>query len=156
MNLRFYQAHHNKKVERRSFLLVLLPVSGLLAQSKPAIIRGRLAQDPTQPPALVTSEGKRIQLEGDEPTVAVLRDERLANEDFEAAGEFTGADRFRIGPIHERSMFLRRNGKLMQITYWCDVCAIRTYSPGKCQCCQEETALDPRDASRKDTDPSAA
>jgi hypothetical protein len=31
------------------------------------------------------------------------------------------------------------------ITYWCDVCSIRTYTPGKCWCCQQETTLDLRD-----------
>jgi hypothetical protein len=31
------------------------------------------------------------------------------------------------------------------VTYWCEVCAIRTYTPGECMCCQENTELDLRD-----------
>jgi hypothetical protein len=31
------------------------------------------------------------------------------------------------------------------ITYWCDVCSIRAYTPGPCVCCQQETTLDLRD-----------
>jgi hypothetical protein len=28
------------------------------------------------------------------------------------------------------------------VTYWCAVCAIRTFTPGICWCCREETELD--------------
>lgn len=84
-------------------------------------------------------------LEGDGPTLGVVRDPRLAGRDFEAVGRREGADRFVIGPIHTKSMFIHRDGKKLYITYWCELCAIRTYTPGVCACCQEETALDLRE-----------
>ena len=31
------------------------------------------------------------------------------------------------------------------VTYWCEVCAIRSYTPGLCVCCRDETTLDLRD-----------
>jgi len=124
------------------FLVVSLTAIGAPQRET---VRGHLAQDPLKPPALITREGKTVALEGDEPTVAVLRDLRLKDEEFEAVGEFTGQGRFRIDPIHERALFIYRGGKRLVITYWCEVCGIRTYSPGRCVCCQQETAFDPRD-----------
>ena len=38
-----------------------------------------------------------------------------------------------------------KDGHVKVITYWCDVCSIRTYTPGPCWCCQKETLLDLRD-----------
>jgi hypothetical protein len=131
-------------MERRRFFLLLgslrLPAAG-----PRTALRGRLAQSPLKPPMLRTPDGKMVELQGDEATMGVLRDTRLKDDDFEALGEFTGADRFRIDPIHERAMFVYRGGKRLVITYWCETCAIRTYTPGICICCQEETELDPRD-----------
>jgi hypothetical protein len=90
---------------------------------------------------LTTSEGE-IELAGDGPTTAVLADSRLRDADFEAIGERTAATRFKIDPIHMRNMFVHRAGKRLMISYWCEVCSIRTWSPGPCMCCQDETALD--------------
>ena len=28
------------------------------------------------------------------------------------------------------------------VSYWCEVCSIRTFTPGVCMCCQDETAVD--------------
>jgi hypothetical protein len=36
------------------------------------------------------------------------------------------------------------------VTYYCDVCSIRYYQPGRCVCCQQETRVDLHDES---TDP---
>jgi hypothetical protein len=88
------------------------------------------------------SGGKTVYLEGDEDTTKVIQDARLTGADFEAAGEFVQPDRFRIGPIHKKSMWVYRHGHRRLITYWCSVCSIRSYTPGICWCCQEETELD--------------
>ena len=131
-------------MKRRRFFLVLasLPVA---AAGPGTGLRGRLVQDPLRPPGLKTPDGKLVELEGDEATVGVLRDPRLRNEDFEVLGAFTGPGKFRIDPIHDRALFVYRGGTRLVVTYWCETCAIRTYTPGICQCCQEDTALDPRD-----------
>ena len=108
-------------------------------------MRGKLVQQPGKPPAVETRDGKLIALDGDEPTRGVLKDKRLAGLDLEAKGRFTGPARFQVDPIHTRAMFVFKDGKARLITYWCDTCSIRTYTPGLCWCCQEETTLDLRD-----------
>ncbi|MEN6605670.1 MAG: hypothetical protein ABFD60_00375 [Bryobacteraceae bacterium] len=117
--------------------------AAMWAAGKKDTVRGTLVQKPGQKPAVRTPSSKLVTLDGDEPTRGVLNDLRLAGLDFEAIGKFEGLDTLRIDPIHTRSMFIHRDGKRLMITYWCAVCAIRTYTPGKCWCCQEETALDP-------------
>ena len=52
---------------------------------------------------------------------------------------------FEINPIYLAALYAYKDGARKRVTYWCDVCAIRTYSPGPCWCCREETALDLRD-----------
>jgi len=140
-------------VTTRRAVLLFIPAS-LACAAESASLRGRLREDPDQPPALTTKEGRVVLLEGDADTVGVLRDPRLKGEDFEANGHSTPPDRFVIDPIHTRSLFVWRNGKRLVITYWCDVCSIRAWTPGRCQCCQEPMDLDPRDPALKDTDPS--
>ena len=75
----------------------------------------------------------------------MLNDKRLAGFDLEAKGHFTAPDRFQVDPIHTRAMLVHKDGQAKLITYWCDICSIRTYSPGLCWCCQQETTLDLRD-----------
>lgn len=139
-------------MRRRALFLVAVPM--WLRAGGRAAVRGQLIANAAKPALL--SQGKKIVLEGDEATIAVLRDERIKDDDFEALGQFLAPDRFLIDPIHERALFLYRNGKRLAITYWCPICSIRTYTPGICVCCQEETELDPRDPALKDTDPSTA
>lgn len=123
-----------------------LPLLALLAAAPPpASVRGKLVQQPGRPAAVETAGGKRIVLEGDEPTRGVLNDKRLAGFDLEAKGHFIDPGRFQVDPIHTRAMFVFKDGRARLITYWCDTCSIRTYTPGLCWCCQEETTLDLRD-----------
>jgi hypothetical protein len=138
-------------MQRRRFFLALAAFPAAL-KAESGSVRGRLLQDDGQPPR-IASGGRTIMLDGDPQTVAVLLDERLRSEDFEALGAFHGPDRFAVRPIHERAMFVWRRGKRLVITYWCEVCAIRTFSPGPCQCCQQPMALHPRDPALKDQDP---
>lgn len=90
-------------------------------------------------------DGKNVILEGDEQTTGVLRDARLKNEEFEVIGQYTPSGSLRILPIHKRGMYVLKDGKRLFVTYWCAVCSIRTYTPGICWCCQDETALDLRE-----------
>ena len=78
--------------------------------------------------------------------MGVLADDRLNNADFEALGQRVDAGQFKIAPIHTRSLFVHQQGKRLMVTYWCDVCYIRTYTPGKCWCCQKDTELDLRES----------
>jgi hypothetical protein len=74
--------------------------------------------------------------------MGVLNDQRLAGSDLEAIGHFESPDHFEVDPIHLKALFVHKEGKKLQITYWCDVCYIRTYTPGPCWCCQKYTDLD--------------
>lgn len=103
-------------------------------------LRGRLTTGPA--PVLETSGGRSVRLTGDQGTMLVLADHRLKDADFEVVGQTTEPGLVRVDPLHKRAMFVHQGGKRLMITYWCEVCSIRTFTPGVCMCCQDETALD--------------
>ena len=113
-----------------------------LAQSPASAIRGKLL-DAEGRPVIETGAQKRVALDGEPETMAVLKDSRLAGADMELHGEFKTPALFVVGSFYtSKSMHVHRNGKKYTISYWCPVCSIRTYTPGKCMCCQQETHLD--------------
>ena len=105
-----------------------------------SVLSGRLVQGGKT--ALLTLEGKTIGVAGDDPTDKILHDARLNGRVFEAKGRWSGAGAFTIDPIETRSLVVLEGAKRSRVTYYCDVCSIRTYSPGPCMCCQAETRLD--------------
>ena len=120
------------------------------APSPPAeTLRGTLAISAGHAPALVTAEGREVKLDGDPDTRKILDDPRLNGFEVEAKGHFTAPGRFAIAPIHTRAIMVRRDGKLMLITYFCELCNIRAWTPGPCACCQRETTLELRDPGEK-------
>ncbi len=125
---------------RRTLLAGLLALASR-AQTPRNVLRGKLVQAPGKKPALLTPEGRTVLLDSAADTLSVLNDARLQGMEMEAAGEFTAPDQFRVGPFHLKSLLVLKGGKKYEVTYWCEVCAIRTYAPGKCMCCQEETHL---------------
>jgi hypothetical protein len=125
---------------------MLAVLSALGADPQPGeTLRGKLVLGERKPPVVETAEHKLVTLDGDEPTRKVLGDQRLNGFDIEAKGRFTAPDRFLIDPIHTRALLVRQGGKLRMITYWCDTCSIRSFTPGPCVCCQRETTLDLHD-----------
>lgn len=117
----------------------------LCAAAPPNVsVRGKLIPDPAKP-VLVVSANERVFLHGDQDTAAVLADKRLAGADLEAAGHFTSPGHFEVAPAYTKNLFVHRAGKRLTITYWCPICSIRTYTPGLCMCCREETHLDLRE-----------
>ncbi len=118
-------------------------ISFCVAQTAASTLRGKLLQTEGKPPAIETGAAQRIALDGEPETMAVVGDHRLAGADLELHGEFKTPALFVIGSFYtSKSMLVHRNGKKYTISYWCPVCSIRTYTPGKCMCCQEETHLD--------------
>ena len=105
-------------------------------------LQGKLSIHENAPATIETSDHKTVALDGDETTRKVLTDHRLDGMTIEAHGHFTSPGRFQVDPSHERSLLVRKDGKLKLITYWCDVCSIRDYTPGPCRCCQKELLLD--------------
>ncbi|MGQ9918928.1 MAG: hypothetical protein ACUVS7_16090, partial [Bryobacteraceae bacterium] len=115
-------------------------------------VRGRLERGGSCRPAIRTEDGRVVALEADEASEAVLRDPRLKDEEFEVLGRYRTPDLFLVDPIHEKALFVMRGGKRLAVTYWCDVCSIRAWRPGRCQCCQEEMRVDLRDPSLGEMD----
>jgi len=109
-------------------------------------LRGKLTRSTGDQPALELGNHKLVLLSGDEPTMDVLNDKRLLGTDFEAIGHYESPDHFQIDPIHARAMFVHQGAKRLLVTYWCEVCYIRTYTPGPCVCCQKYTDLDLRES----------
>jgi hypothetical protein len=104
-------------------------------------LSGKLVLNAGKPPALATA-GKQVQLDGDDSTRKILGDQRLNGFQVQVKGHFTAPGKFLIDPIHTTALTVRKDGHLKMITYWCDVCNIRAYTPGPCVCCQKETTLD--------------
>ena len=109
------------------------------------VLRGKLSIQDGQPAQVQTAEHQSVLLDGDEDTRKILGDRRLNGFQVEAHGHFTAPGRFLIDPIHTHALLVRQDGKLKLVTYWCDICSIRAYTPGPCVCCQRETTLDLRD-----------
>jgi hypothetical protein len=126
---------------RRSALALII-LAAALRGSDEASARGKLVQTADHVPALQTIDGQVILLDGDDGTRSVLNDERLRGMDLEVLGHFTAPGHFLVDPIYKRAMFVHQDGKRLFITYWCNVCYIRTYTPGNCRCCQKYTDLD--------------
>ncbi|MBC7926406.1 MAG: hypothetical protein H7039_12180 [Bryobacteraceae bacterium] len=136
------------RVARRDWFLYALTLAGAsrrFVYGAQGALRGRLSKDQQGRAVLQTTDGKNVTLTGDEETRAVLGDSRLSGFDFEVLGTSAASGAFTISPIHLAALWAYQDGKRKRVTYWCDVCAIRTYSPGLCWCCREETALDLRD-----------
>jgi len=112
------------------------------ARAAEARLRGKLVRRARGAPVLEAPGGRPVQVDGDEQTMAVLNDARPAGMEFEVAGRHTASGRFVILPFTTRgAVLVHKDGRRFTVTYWCEVCAIRTYTPGKCMCCQEETEL---------------
>jgi hypothetical protein len=128
----------------RGCLIVLAAaVCAFAADSdKVETLSGRLVLNAGKPPAMAVAGNKLVPLDGDDSTRKVLGDQRLNGFEVQAKGHFTASGRFLIDPIHTTALTVRKDGHLKTITYWCDVCGIRAYTPGPCVCCQKETTLD--------------
>ncbi len=126
---------------------VAMVAAGLAAATPPAheTLRGQLDLREGQPPVLETASRQKVVLDGDETTRKVLGDLRVNGFEVEVKGHFTSPGNFLIDASHTRPLLVRKDGHLKLITYWCDLCSIRAYTPGPCACCQRETTLDLRD-----------
>jgi len=123
--------------------LLLLAAAIVCWAAPQTTLRGKLTQPPGKKPALAVPAGRLIALDGDQETAGVLNDQRLAGADLEITGHFTAPDQFLIDPFTSKdSVYLHKNEKKYTISYWCPVCSIRTYTPGRCSCCQDDTHLD--------------
>jgi hypothetical protein len=137
---------------RIGFLLLTVIAGVLCAADAPpsTTLRGKLLVREGKPAVLETADHKMVTLAGDKSTSEVLGDARMNGFEVEARGHFTAPDQFLIDPIHTRAMMVHRDGHLKVITFWCDACSLRSYTPGPCVCCQKETTLDLIDPDKLD------
>lgn len=126
------------------FCLCIFAIAALCYAADPqsTTVRGKLVIREGQPAAVQTAQGKKIPLDGDDSTRKVLADPRLDGFEIQAKGHYDSAGRFTIDPIHTHALLVNKDGHLKLVSYWCDVCTIRAYTPGPCVCCQRETSLD--------------
>ncbi len=125
-----------------------LPAFGAAANSTvaagPNEIRGRLLQPQSGPVSLDTGSVK-IEIKADKDSDMVLHDPRLAPLDIALHGHLIDATHFQLDPFFRKPIYAVKNGKELLVTYYCDVCSIRYYTPGRCVCCQQETRVDLHD-----------
>src|ERR1044072_7612039 len=128
------------------FCLCLFLVASFAAHaadlSKSTVLEGRLKVQQGKAPVVETKDHQSIILEGDETATKVLNDARLNGYEVQARGHMSGQYRFVVDPSHNHSLLVRDKGKLKLVSYWYDICSIRSFTPGPCVCCQRETALD--------------
>lgn len=117
---------------------------GSAAASTSGEIRGKLIQPSSGPVSIDTGSGK-VEIQADKDAAEVLRDPRLAPLDIALHGHLIDATHFQLDPFFRKPIYAVKDGKEMLVTYYCDVCSIRYYSPGRCVCCQQETRVDLHD-----------
>lgn len=83
--------------------------------------------------SLKTGDGKIYPLLPTDTAAAVWMDERFRQRDLQiTARAFPNTDHIEV--IKLQSWL---SGKLHDLYYYCDICAITTFKPGPCECCQE-------------------
>ena len=128
-------------IPRRTILALLACAPAAFAAPAESVLRGKLIQQDGKAPSLETANHAVVPLTGDDPTRKVLNDPRLAGMELEVKGHTAGGQ-FAIDRIETHSLIAIKAGKRYRVTYYCDVCSIRSYTPGLCVCCQQETRLD--------------
>ncbi len=112
------------------------------ALEKPTVVlTGRLAHQGRAPVLKVPVRGGREVktyrlVPSDEYTSALLGDNRIHGWELRVEGRRKGKDIFQV----ER-LFSVRDGRLHKVTYFCHICNITSYKPGRCDCCQEPTEV---------------
>ena len=128
---------------RRLLQIWAVPAPLVLADHAQDLVRGKLRTGAA--PAVEAPGGIRTTLVTDKSSARVLVDRRLEGLDVEVSGRQIDPGRFEIGPFHLSPVRVIRDGKRLYITYWCETCSIRSYFPGLCVCCWEDTQLDLRE-----------
>ncbi len=123
-------------------LLVLSAAIGFPASARsaradsPATLQGKLLNDGDAVPILKTTEKEYRLAARTNWLLHTLQDHRLAGREIRAAGELQADGKFKVNHFHTL-----RDGKAYRVRYFCEVCNIEAFEPGKCVCCQEPTEL---------------
>jgi hypothetical protein len=87
--------------------------------------------------ALVTEGGKIYPLIKDDASRMFFMDKRLLDRPMRLTARLVPESQLlQVINVHSEV-----KGQLHEVYYWCDICAIRGYEPGKCGCCGEMMVL---------------
>jgi hypothetical protein len=107
------------------------------AKGNETALRGKIIIAKGRPPFLQTG-GKEITLRGAEEFLAkTLEDGRISGKQLELKGKFLADGSFEVSDI-----FTVHPDGLYKVIYFCNVCHITAFSPGRCVCCQRPTELE--------------
>ena len=124
----------------RTLALCLLLIAPALADTpqETAVVRGHVlpASDDHPDHRLRDEKGKLWTLVVETDAFHALHDPKLADRTWELVGVVHPMDRFEV-----RRLFTVKDGKLHTVTYYCEICHIVSYRPGRCMCCQEDVEL---------------
>jgi hypothetical protein len=80
---------------------------------------------------LKTADGKVYPLVKDRGARMFFKDPRLLNRPMRLTGRLLPGSQFlQVVAVHSEV-----KGKLHDVYYWCDICTIRAFEPGICECC---------------------
>ncbi|MBI1352890.1 MAG: hypothetical protein GC160_00990 [Acidobacteria bacterium] len=124
----------------RALALCLLLVAPALADSQVEFttIRGHVLPmaDEEAEPRLRDESGKVWTLAVETDAFHTLHDPKLADRTWEFVGVPQAGGSF---DVHK--LFTIKDGERFQVTYYCEICHIVSYRPGRCMCCQEPVEL---------------
>lgn len=81
--------------------------------------------------ALQTDDGKILPLVKDAGSRMFFKDAKLLKRPMRLTGKLIpGSQLLQVINVHSVV-----NGKLHEVYYWCDICTIKGYEAGKCDCC---------------------
>jgi len=79
--------------------------------------------------ALATDDGKLYPLVKDRGSMMLFKDSKLLNRPMRLTGRVVDG---RLQVVNVHSVL---KGKVHEVYYWCEVCQIKRFEPGACDCC---------------------
>lgn len=119
-----------------SLLLMTIPLWSQAPDTsgiKPAFFKGKVAPIPSADDktlALVGDDGKTYPLYADKAAETFVLDKKLQNRPMRLTARLLPDGKLQVVNIHS---YLK--GRLHDVYYWCDICTIKGYHAGICDCC---------------------
>ena len=118
--------------------LLVVPVWADSPAAEQVVVRGQLlaAENAEADHRLKSDDGEVWNLVVETDAFHALHDPKLADRTWEFVGNPLEGDKFEV-----RKLFTIKDGKRFNVTYYCEICHIVSYRPGRCMCCQEDVEL---------------
>jgi hypothetical protein len=120
----------------RTAALISLAIGWLVcASAQDSTIEGRLVVE-TGKPSVIETGGKSVPVTSARRSVRdTLLDTRISGKRLKLVGRQSPDGSFEVDEFY----VVRPDGELYRLVYFCDVCNITRFGPGKCECCQQPT-----------------